>query len=633
MTSFWSRLGSLLRRRPKLDGSIAADLPVVELDQVVPIEAATQPAEPSVPPTVSASDSDTAAPDRPAKVPKPRATPPPKAPRVVPKETQAAETPSSLRIGVDFGTSTIQVAAYLEGRTPLLLRLEDLTDYMPSYFALEADGTPRFGTVAMNLPNRIHSVKPLLAEDAPIEGFGHPSKVTFLMLEEVVRRTILRLHDQGFLPRELDRLEISTNLGCTPTFELDARVRLRDVARRAGLNVQLASLIEEPVAAAFEVMLSGLVSDGTVLVIDMGGGTLDVAVVRISDGARSFELFSSGGSTRAGDCFTDIIAERIKSDVLDRVPNASFSRADETLIWQRAEATKVSLSARRSAVVGLGGIAGLADDTVELTREWFHGETRALRVHIEADVTNVYRMARLVLDRGGEFDPGPGTIDFEELSKGKVTSLRQVGLRDDAQLRIDHVVLVGGATNMPMISNLFEEIFGDKVIAPEIVGIDRSAIVAMGLSRPKPREMVNLRFPSWGVTAVFVCEGERHELPLYEPFAPTFKMSNGVTAEYRHVVAVPPGAGTVALAFQPIGAGPGTQWAPSVLQHGTATLTFEMNLFGSVALRAGAAELATTGQRAPWSPAEGDGIASWLPPWQLPREWWIEIPVWDPRND
>ena len=44
----------------------------------------------------------------------------------------------------------------------------------------------------------------------------------------------------------------------------------------------LATLVEEPVAAAYEVMLSGMVSDGRVLVVDMGGGTLDAAVIRIS---------------------------------------------------------------------------------------------------------------------------------------------------------------------------------------------------------------------------------------------------------------------------------------------------------------------------------------------------------------
>jgi molecular chaperone DnaK (HSP70) len=456
----------------------------------------------------------------------------------VPEDNEELSRTSSLRIGVDFGTSTIQVATYVEGREPQLLRLEDATDYMPSYYAKDGAGLDRFGVEAVNLAENYHSIKPLLVDDIAIDGVGHPSQIAFLMLEEVVRRTIVQLRAQRLIPEVLETLEIATNLGCTPRFELDTRIRLRDVAKRAGLGVTLATLVEEPVAAASEIMLSGVVSDGRVLVIDMGGGTLDIAVIKISGAAQSFELFASAGYPHAGDAFTDIIVARIQSAV-SKSSDAPLTRADMTLIWQRAEAAKQTLSVRRSALIPLGGIAGRGDETIEFTSEWFEGETRRLRVFVEHDVRTAYQLARLVLDRGGPFDPAPGTVDFDEPTKGRVRRLTEIGLRDDALEHIDSVVLVGGATNMPMVRKLFADIFGDRLIEPEIVGIDRSAIVALGLSRPKPPGMTNLRFPNWGVSAEFESGYGRTEVAVYEPFAPTFQIQGGYTSVYSYSVALP----------------------------------------------------------------------------------------------
>lgn len=565
--------------------------------------------------------------------PRPEPPGPPSArrqPRIVPVEATPEPIAAGLRLGVDFGTSTTQVAAYVEGRSPFLLRLEDLTDYMPSYYAVDQAGAPRIGAAALNLPENVHSVKPLLADDVEIEGFGHPSRLAFLMLEEVVRRAITRLRDQRLIPPSMDKLEIATNLGCTPRFGLDARVRLRDVAQRAGLEVKLASLIEEPIAAAYEIMLSGLVTDGRTLVVDMGGGTLDAAVIRISQGGQKFELFASGGSTNAGDRFTEIIAGEIRTQIRGRTTDANLSRADETLIWQRAEAAKQTLSARPSATISLGGIGDFREDTCEVTADWFRASTAGLRVLIKHDVENVYRLARLVLDRGGQLDPAPGTMDFEEPKKGIIRRLSEVGLVDDGLLHLDRVVLVGGGTNLPMVTETFKSIFGDKVLEPEFVGIDRSEIVALGLARPKPPELSDLRYPSWGVSAIFDIADVEVEEPLYEPFAPTFHIAGGYTSEYVHALSVPDGANGVAIAFRSVD-GQGERW-PRVDLDGHRRLELRLDLFGHIGVTADGTDL-YSGVQVPWSPVESDALAEWLPPWQPRGPWWNDIPTWDPRND
>jgi Ethanolamine utilization protein EutJ (predicted chaperonin) len=613
--SFLSRLVSLLRRAPEAPTTVP--LPPKAVPPSPPEVASTDDDDATVAPTTP-DVSGSASPVR------------KRAPRSVPVETPRAAAATQLRIGVDFGTSTTQVAAYLEGRAePFLVRLEDLTDFMPSFFALDTSKQPHFGSVAARLPNNVHSIKPLLVDDEAIDGIGHPSKVTYLLLEEVVRRTLIQLREQRLIPESLDRLEVATNLGCTPTFDLDTRVLLRDMARRAGLQVDLVNLIEEPVAAAYEIMLSGLVSDGVILVVDMGGGTLDVAVVKVSGGGTSFELFATGGSRNAGDRFTELIELDLQHAVAERSNGTELTRADRNLLWQRADAAKQALSVRRSAVVALGGVAGIDSDTVEVSREWLEQSSRRLRLHVEADVTNVYRMARLVLDRGGEHDPAPGTVDFDEPERGKIRKLTQVGLRDDGLAHVDAVVLVGGATNMPMIGELFRSIFGDKVIEPELVGIDRSSIVALGLARPKPSGMVNLRYPSWGVSAIFDCPDGSIEHALYEPFAPAFHVRDGRTSQYVHEVDVPGAATRVALAFRSTD-GSGSQW-PSVALDGDRQVRLELDLFGNVDVTAGSRPI-YDGVRAPWSPAEADSLADWLPPWR-DREWWKDMPTWDLVHD
>lgn len=559
----------------------------------------------------SVSDSELTAPEAPRR-----------SPSAVPIESAPTSTVSTLRLGVDFGTSTTQVAVYLPGQEPRLLRLEPGSDHMPSYFGIGPDGVKAFGSVAANLPVSVHSIKPLLELDEPIPALDgmRPSHVAFLMLQEIVRRSIEQLHIQRLLPSEIDHLELATNLGCTPLFGLEQRLLLRDVAVAAGLNVNLPALIEEPVAAVYEVMLSGLVTDGRLLIVDMGGGTLDIAVVRISDGAQRFELFASRGYERGGDKFTNVIADRLTSELRQHIPDSvPLTRADETLLWQRAEAAKITLSVRRTVTVDLAGIAGLSEATCDLSQEWFRKSCGNLRVRVHADVTNVYRLARLILDRGGPSDPRPGTVDFEEVEQGRIRRLTEARLDDDGLQHLDKVVLVGGATSMPMITEMFTDIFGDRVIEPEMVGLDRSALVALGLARPKPAETVSLQYPNWGIAALFSPGGDDYGVPLYEPFAPAFSVSRSETAEYAYEVAIPDGGATeVALAFRPVGDGTGTRWPFLPLPSGARTLQFNLDIFGRFELRADTGETiyrdTSAGLLVPWRTVEAERLASWIPP-------------------
>lgn len=568
-----------------------------------------------------------------------------------PRRASIAEAPTAevrrirdedLRIGVDFGTSTTQVAVRIGSGEPRLIRLSPETEHLPSYMALDGQGRQLFGLDAMNTFPNVHSVKAKLVADQPLpEADGlRPSDVAHAFLSEVVRRTLTRLQDERLLPADVDRLLLSTNLGCTPRFDLTARARLRDVAKAAGLNVRLADLIEEPVSAAFEVTFSGLVDEGVrpdgarLLLVDIGGGTLDVAVMKVGRALDKTELYATRGWEDAGDRFTELIVGQVTKEVKQLAgADVALTNADRSLMWARAEAAKTTLSFRSSTVIALGGIAGIGDETFELTSDALRHLAGNLLARIRTDVRVAYMLARLILDRGGPEDPAPGTVDYLDAGGG-VRSLVDMDVSSDAREHLDAVVLVGGASQMPMIRAVFERQFAGLLRDPQFVGLDPVQAVVLGLARQHRLSASNLRYPNWGVSAIFkVPGGPDLSVPLYEPFAPSFDVKNGFTSVYRRDATTPPGATHVAIAFREAGTDRTQMWPPVPLPDSSATLSLGLDLFGRVSMSADGRPLYVDGssQPTPWQTAEAYALPSWVPPGRK-TDWYKDLPQWDWRN-
>ena len=242
------------------------------------------------------------------------------APSSRPAADITADTPlPEMKLGLDFGTSTTLVAVTIGSQEPRLLPLEGGRPEMPSYLARE-NGQLVFGQAAINTGLSVHSVKLALRSAEPIRDLGdmRPEDAAFELIREALSRALEQLKREGRLPPAVDRLTLTTNVGCTPAFNLEQRVRLRDVCRRAGLEVRIANLVEEPVAAAFEVAHTGAVQDGATMVIDIGGGTLDVSVLEVLEHGTRFVLHASGGHELGGDKFTDLIVARLREELAAR---------------------------------------------------------------------------------------------------------------------------------------------------------------------------------------------------------------------------------------------------------------------------------------------------------------------------
>jgi molecular chaperone HscA len=216
-----------------------------------------------------------------------------------------------------------------------------------------------------------------------------------------------------------------------PAYFDDAqRQATKDAAQLAGL--QVLRLINEPTAAAIAYGLDNA-SEGVYAVYDLGGGTFDISILRLSSGV--FEVLATGGdSALGGDDYDRALADAM----LARSGLHATSLQDQALLLAAARAFKQSLSESESASFAVTLAAGPIAQTV--TRTEFEALTAALTARTMQAVRKALRDARLqAADVAG-------------------------------------VVLVGGSTRMPQIRHAAGDFFGQ---AP-LTNLNPDEVVALG---------------------------------------------------------------------------------------------------------------------------------------------------------
>ncbi len=216
-----------------------------------------------------------------------------------------------------------------------------------------------------------------------------------------------------------------------PAYFDDAqRQATKDAAQLAGLNVL--RLINEPTAAAIAYGLDNA-SEGVYAVYDLGGGTFDISILRLSRGV--FEVIATGGdSALGGDDYDRVLADLM----LAQAGLTAQSPQDQAAIVMAARRAKEALSSSDSTSVELE-MAGRRV-SLQVTREAFEAATRDLTARTLAAVRKGLRDARLA--------------------------------REDVQ----GVVMVGGSTRMPQIQRAVDEFFGRE----PLTNLNPDEVVALG---------------------------------------------------------------------------------------------------------------------------------------------------------
>ena len=353
-----------------------------------------------------------------------------------------------LAVGIDLGTTNSLVAT-VRNSVPVVLNDEKGRALLPSVVRYLADGTTVVGHAAQAAQaqdprNTVASVKRFMGrgladvahvesmsyvfEDAPgmvrlrtAQGAKSPVEVSADIL-----RT-LRVRAEASLGGELTGAVITV-----PAYFDDAqRQATKDAARVAGLEVL--RLLNEPTAAAIAYGLDNA-SEGIYAVYDLGGGTFDISILKLSRGV--FEVLATSGDAALGG---DDFDHRVYCWLIEASRIGPPGLEDMRTLYMEARRAKEVLSAQDAVHIGLK-LSGGEEIDVTLTRDAFADMTKKL---------------------------------VEKTLAPTRKALRDAGLSPED---VKGVVMVGGATRMPHVQRAVGEFFGQE----PLTNLDPDKVVAIG---------------------------------------------------------------------------------------------------------------------------------------------------------
>ncbi len=343
-------------------------------------------------------------------------------------------------VGIDLGT-TNSVVAVLEGGDPMVIANSEGARTTPSIVAFAKNGEVLVGEVAKrqavtNVDRTIRSVKRNMGTtwNEDIDGKKYTA-------QEISARILgkLKRDAEAYLGEDVADAVITV-----PAYFNDAeRQATKEAGEIAGLNVL--RVINEPTAAALAYGLDKGDGEETILVFDLGGGTFDVSLLEIGDGV--VEVKSTSGDNRlGGDDWDQKLVDYLVTQF--KAANGIDLTKDKMAMQRLREASekaKIELSSSSQTSINLPYI------TVD-------GEKNPLFLDETITRAQFQQMTQDLLDRTKK--------PFAQVIKDAGISIAD----------IDHVVLVGGSTRMPAVSDLVKELTGKDANK----GVNPDEVVAIG---------------------------------------------------------------------------------------------------------------------------------------------------------
>ncbi|GAB3495024.1 Hsp70 family protein [Flexivirga lutea] len=348
-------------------------------------------------------------------------------------------------VGIDLGTTNSAVAV-LEGNDPEIIANAEGGRTTPSVVAFAKNGDVLAGDIAKrqavtNVDRTVRSVKRHMGTDWSTEVDGKkytPQEISARILQKLKRDA------ESYLGEDVTDAVITV-----PAYFDDAeRQATKEAGEIAGLNVL--RIINEPTAAALAYGLDKGKEDELILVFDLGGGTFDVSLLEVGkdpeDGFSTIQVKATSGDNKLGGDDWD---QRIVNHLVQQVKNQTgVDLSKDKIAMQRlqdaAEQAKKELSSSTSTGVSLQYLS--------------MGENGP--IHLDETITRAQfeQMTKDLLERTKQ--------PFEQVMKDAGVTVSD----------IDHVVLVGGSTRMPAVTQVVKDLTGKEPNK----GVNPDEVVAVG---------------------------------------------------------------------------------------------------------------------------------------------------------
>ena len=364
-------------------------------------------------------------------------------------------------IGIDLGTTNSCVGV-LEGGEPTVIPNAEGGRTTPSVVGFAKDGQRLVGAPAKrqqvtNPTNTIFSIKRFMGRK-----YDEVSEEMKIVPYEVVKGpnddVRVKVEGKDYAPPEISAMilqklkaDAESYLGESVTdavitvpayFNNAQREATKDAGKVAGLNVL--RIINEPTAAALAYGLDKEGADQTILVFDLGGGTFDVSVLELGEGV--FEVKATNGDNHlGGDNFDKAVVDWMVAEFKkDQGIDLAADKMALQRLYEAAEKAKIELSSTMTTQINLPFVTATPEGPKHLDLQL----TRAKLEEITADL-----LERTV---------GPTK-----------QALADAGIDNS---KIDHVILVGGMTRMPVVQAKVKELIGKDPHK----GVNPDEVVAIG---------------------------------------------------------------------------------------------------------------------------------------------------------
>ena len=344
-------------------------------------------------------------------------------------------------IGIDLGTTNSE-AAYMEGGQPKIIPSAEGSAYggkmFPSVVAFTKDGIlvgePAKRQAVLNPDKTIMQIKRRMGTDYKVRIDGKdltPQEISAMILRKI------RTDAEAFLGEKISQAVITV----PAYFNDNQRQATKDAGKIAGLEVL--RLVNEPTAAALAYGLDKK-GEGRIAVLDLGGGTFDVTLMEMGEGV--FEVTSTSGDTALGGMDMDnaVIQWLVSEFRSEQGLDLSADKQALQRLRDAAEKAKIELTSAVETTINLPFIAQKAGQPVHLEKKLTRSKLEQLIEPVLARLENPIRQA---------FNDAKWSFSD-----------------------VNHVILVGGPTRMPVVRERFERILG----RPAERTVDPMQCVALG---------------------------------------------------------------------------------------------------------------------------------------------------------